>query len=967
MKKLSGILAAILLFASVFSGSVFAAVPTFSDVTNETPYQKAIIALSSYGVINGYEEGGKNLFKPENTITRAEYTTMLTRALGVDSVKVEGESFTDTTKHYARYSIKTAADMGIVNGFEDNTFRPDQDVTYEQAIKMLVCALGYEPNAIAAGGWPIGYVIEAGQLGITNNINGIAGTDPAPRGVIAQLFYAALDVKMQVETFSTTGEKVYKPTEDTILSSKLKIASVKGTIIGVGDTHTNDMATSHLDYEMSVLVKNQEMLFDYTSCFPTMAEAQKYLGYNVTIYYKEATASAPASIISIDKDTTKNDVTTILSTNIDEYDGATLYYKDGKDSKSIKVSASDISLIYNGKTVKSEDVISIGDGQYTVADALRVWLDPESPDFFYGDVVLTDTSADGSVDIVTINNYEIMVASKTVTAADYQITDKLRSGHSLILNPDSGAYTATIYKNDTLSKITSITANDVVLYAKSLDEDKYTLYVTSKPVTDSITTLDMAGMLIGIGDKEYNLMQCCLDHLDGKTELKVGTKGTFYTDKYNNVVYCTLTADKASSYAYILNTFQSDDGETYYASVYAPSANASPKNYQIKSNVKLNGATSKPSAVIEKLEELAPKMQLDIENKTAVYEGTADKAYASSYAQPVKMDISSNAITSIITLSSNEEITNENNSVLARYKPLDQYKYTSSGNFNDIFYINSSTTILYIPGNRSDKEEYMKTTMSSYFKTGQSYWVEPYDVTDAKYAKLLLVYGNSANAQITKDSPYAFVSKNIAAKTNDNDVRQIGYYTSEKTAVTTKYTSNEKDFEDVEVGDVIQFGQNNKGYLINRKNIFKISDIQAVFDGGTFDWTSGDFDYSFRNADGEIETDSETQAPYSRTFLANVAEVSLDDEAQYIVLTQSGFDTEGALIEGDTERYELPSSVKIIRFDGKNFSKNVASTSTALSAADLKDAQYYGKDCSKILVVTSKRQIQYIVIYELEK
>jgi hypothetical protein len=962
MKKLSGILAAVMLFATLFSGNVYAE-QTFADVTNETPYQKAIIALSSYGIIQGSKEGDKQVFKPNDTITRAEYTIMLTRALAVADIKTDGASFTDIAEHYARPNIKTAADMGIVNGFEDNTFRPDEKVTYEQAVKMLVCALGYEPNAINAGGWPRGYLLQGGNLGITKGIT-LNGTDPAPRGVIAQLFYSALDVRIQVMGTNLSGETIYTTTDDTILNSKLKVASVKGTIIGVGETHTNNMATSHLNNEMSVLVKNKEMLFDYTNCIETLAEAKQYLGYDVTIYYKEETNSDLASIISIDRDTTKNEVITVLSTQIDEYDGSTLKYTDEKKSKNIKLSSSDVSLIYNDKTVSSDDTITINDSRYTVSEAVSEWLNPASDNFLYGDVTLTDTGADGSVDIVTINNYSIMVASKAATAADYQITDKLRSGNSVILDPDSTEYTSTVYKNGSLSSITSIAANDVVLYAASLDGENRVVYASSKPVTGSITTIDITDMLIEVDGKEYNLVQTCLDSLDGKTELKVGTKGTFYIDKYNNIVYCKLTEDKASAYAYILNTFQSDDGETYYASVYAPGSNSTPKNYQIRSNVRLNGSTSKPSSVVSKLKELAPSMQTDIENASEIYEGTADKVYASASAQPVKLDISSDMITSVTTLSADGQ-TNENNSSFARYKPLGNYKYTSSGNFSDEFYVNSSTTILYIPGDRADKEEYMKTTMSSYFKAGQSYWVEPYDVSDTKYAKLLLVYGNSANAQITKDSPFSFISKNIAAKSNGNDVRQLGYYTSDKTSVTTKYSSNDTDFADAEVGDVIQFGLNNRGYMINRKNIFKIKDIKAVFENGAFDWREGEFDYSFRDASGEIEIDSETQAPYSRAFMANVAEISIDEDEDYIVLTQSGIDDEGNLTEDVTERYVLPRSLKIIRFDGKNYSKNVENTTTALSAADLKDAKYHGKDCSKVLVVTSKRDIKYIVIYQL--
>lgn len=66
---------------------------------------------------------------------------------------------------------------GVVEGNGDGTFAPDDAVTYAQAIKMLVVAIGYKPNAERVGGYPIGYVTVAAQQGVTKGITAVVN-DP---------------------------------------------------------------------------------------------------------------------------------------------------------------------------------------------------------------------------------------------------------------------------------------------------------------------------------------------------------------------------------------------------------------------------------------------------------------------------------------------------------------------------------------------------------------------------------------------------------------------------------------------------------------------------------------------------------------------------------------------------------------------------------------------------------------------
>lgn len=71
-------------------------------------------------------------------------------------------------------------------------FAPESHVTYAEAVKMLVCCLGYEERAAAVGGWPSGYISIAAEIGVTKNISFQADA-ATTRGDLAQLIYNALN------------------------------------------------------------------------------------------------------------------------------------------------------------------------------------------------------------------------------------------------------------------------------------------------------------------------------------------------------------------------------------------------------------------------------------------------------------------------------------------------------------------------------------------------------------------------------------------------------------------------------------------------------------------------------------------------------------------------------------------------------------------------------------------------------
>lgn len=84
------------------------------------------------GYINGYED---NTFKPENPITRAEFVKVFNKVFGL--TKTSGKVFSDTVNHWAKNEIDIAVTNGVANGMSKEIFAPDKLITREEAAKML--------------------------------------------------------------------------------------------------------------------------------------------------------------------------------------------------------------------------------------------------------------------------------------------------------------------------------------------------------------------------------------------------------------------------------------------------------------------------------------------------------------------------------------------------------------------------------------------------------------------------------------------------------------------------------------------------------------------------------------------------------------------------------------------------------------------------------------------------------------
>lgn len=185
MRKFLSVLLSLALVLGSFS-MVLAAVP--EDVAG-TEYEEAVTALTKYGIITGYPDG---TFRPENNITRAEMARLIIAALEMDdgAIKLYSSALKDVGGHWAEGYVGYSTKLDIISGYPDKSFRPQNPVSYDEAITMIVRALGYTEDAGTK--WPAYYVTKGTELGILKDIDG--GSTHAIRGDIAIMLHRAMNL-----------------------------------------------------------------------------------------------------------------------------------------------------------------------------------------------------------------------------------------------------------------------------------------------------------------------------------------------------------------------------------------------------------------------------------------------------------------------------------------------------------------------------------------------------------------------------------------------------------------------------------------------------------------------------------------------------------------------------------------------------------------------------------------------------
>lgn len=190
--KTSARFLAMLLAVVMIAGAALSAT-AFDDVAGNK-HANAVNVLAQLGVIGGYEDG---TFKPDQKVTRAEmaklvyvlYTTF------VDAGTAD-TAFADVADdHWATGYINWCSKMGIIGGYGDGKFGPNDNVTYDQALKMVCGVLGY--TDFQSNLWPTDVRMTALRtLELGTELEDVKGDAQLTRAQVAQIMYNALNADM---------------------------------------------------------------------------------------------------------------------------------------------------------------------------------------------------------------------------------------------------------------------------------------------------------------------------------------------------------------------------------------------------------------------------------------------------------------------------------------------------------------------------------------------------------------------------------------------------------------------------------------------------------------------------------------------------------------------------------------------------------------------------------------------------
>ena len=139
------------------------------------PEDQAVQTVNALGIMVGDRTGSMDLSR---SVTRAEFVTMMTAAsaykdtVGTDS----GVSLFKDVKssHWASQYIRLAVEQGWMTGYVDGTFRPDSQITLEEACTALLKLLGYQSSDLV-GSYPSAQLTKAASVGLLDDLDAAQG------------------------------------------------------------------------------------------------------------------------------------------------------------------------------------------------------------------------------------------------------------------------------------------------------------------------------------------------------------------------------------------------------------------------------------------------------------------------------------------------------------------------------------------------------------------------------------------------------------------------------------------------------------------------------------------------------------------------------------------------------------------------------------------------------------------------
>lgn len=575
MKNLKKLLALVVACVMVFGMVASAAVVDFPDVAVTAKYAEAVKVLSALNIINGDDKGN---FNPDQNVTRAEMAKILCAMMSKNSSFGQAESgFADVTAaHWASGYVKYAKGLGYINGYDATTFGPEDNVTYEQAIKLIVAALGRTYEADENGGYPAGYMMVAADNKITDKVAITDATAPAKRSDIAILVFNALTVKMMKRTGFGTEAK-YEIVSDTLLKTKLGVDKYEGKQVTATYVEDTNLEVGEIE------IDNVKTLCDD----PT---APDYLGYADVTVYETENEDGDDVVIAI---TAKaNKITEYVFEDLDVLADAA----DGLGATEAMTIAADGTGLFTYWTSEEHD-----DKKPTVLDiesGAVVFVNGEAASFTAGNVIPAigtikayDTNGNDELDLFKVTKYDIAVIDSVVAkslrvrfkAHDLAAYVNTTGETSVVLNEDVCEYLTDIKVtiDGEAATIADLQENDVAYICTndySAANMTFIEFIVSRKTAEGKAMSAIVDDVITIGADEYDVFP--------SFAISISDEGKYFLTADGMIVGKDITVATSDKFAYVYKVGTSAFDEK---SVRMLTAEGEDVTYDVADRIEING------------------------------------------------------------------------------------------------------------------------------------------------------------------------------------------------------------------------------------------------------------------------------------------------------------------------------------------------------------------------------------------
>ena len=822
LKKVISSVAALTMVAS----SVAAFAVDFPDVESTASYAQAVQELSALDVISGYDDG---TFGPDKLVTRAEITKMIVDALAERSsaeASTESTKFADVSAdHWAKGYINQGVADGFIAGMSDTEFDPDANVTYVQAQKMLVSAIGYETFAQGQGGWPTGYKTYAASLDITKGISGIKDSTELTRAQVAQMIDNAMDAPLCViagwkpewNGTQTPNLEVRDGKEgrayETLFTEKHDAYKVYGRVTETSKTGSVDNDKVTFQVEKADNFDDEEVKADSPvseDMYIGDSKADNYLRtYSQALIQKNdddeftilsiaaAAANKSVTVASEDFDENKSTDEALYFFPAGTTKGSTKYQLDTTNGVTIYVNGvkQDSMAIYDANDLESDKTLY---GYLKNHETASVTLQKET------EVGSTSTSA--KYNTVMISSYATAIVDEVIDKTNETSVnfDTYSTGiqAKMTVNKDDDNYTYSFKLDGKDIEAKDLQQNDVLNIAYDTtgsfrDSNFYDVIVT-RNVVDGVK---------------------CTSRNDTKGEYTIG--GT----KYKAAEGMDIDVETSTEYSLYLD---------HFGRIAKADENSVSKNYGVLKNIYKKAGGDYMAQIITK-NGTEEEYKVDSDNvkayKSYLVKSDADGAVYDSTNK--KTDAYPKQVVEYSVSSSSNKITIKNGGVIAPTTADAEYK--ESGNKIGSVKMADSTVILDL-SEVDTKDTY---SVVSSLNDGSNYVAYGYDKSKSDNTYRFVIITEGTSSVFNSETQLAIFN---GSEVVDND--------GDKTAYNLVVNGEEKQFildDDVVItgnagetvadnafdeGDVLVYATNSEGYI---SRIYSVFAAQNVLNGSSFE------------------------------------------------------------------------------------------------------------------------------------